>query len=896
MLRLLLLFYPTKFRRDWGPEILVFWRLQAVEPRYRGLLGSLRLAIAVGRDAVMGGIRIRVVNWRTRKKSREGVESMWRSVRSDLAYAMRSLRGSPLFSLVVIGTLALGIGTTGAGFSVVDKVLLQPLPFPEPESLVQVLRTMEEGKTQSLSWPDYRDYREHAGGYVDLTAYVETQTTVPLDGGAEALDGAGVAREFFSVMGVQPLMGRTFTPEEDQMGGPRAVVLSYRYWDQFMGRDPNVLEETMPMGEEEVPIVGVMPRGFSFPLRETWFWTPLREDELLAQVGLPTGVRTLHFLQGLGRVRSNVDIQEAESRLRTLANTIDVESGMGEDIHSDIHFIPLKEGLLGDVDTLLTFLFGAAALVLLVACANVAGLAFSRMVSRERELAIRSALGAREGRLLRQLLSENLLLSLSAGGAGILVALGVQRALLELVPPDFVDLEGLAINPATLLFVGVVTVLSGLAFGFLPALGASRTNLARGLSGGRGSSAGSRALRPQQLLVTLQVSLAVVLLVAATLLTSSFLRLTGVHRGFEAESVLVATVDPSTDRYDTPEAVDGFYRALLDRIRTIPGVTAASTTYSPPLMDNGFQTSVLPEGLDEEATEAYWAGMVIIREGYFEANGVPLLQGREFDSGDRLGGAPVAIVSQAMAENLWPGEDPLGKRFSFAGGVGGSAESFDEAFFPDDYYTVVGVAGNVRRRSLAEAPAMEYYRPHTQVTWAYQYLVVRTEGDPVSLAGTLRETVWEVDSTVPVRTVQSLEAQVQESIAVQRFQTLLLLTFGGLSCFLAMVGLYVVTALAVNRRTREVGIRLALGAREGVILRDVLLRGLLLVAFGLAAGLAMALAGSKLLAGMLFQVQSTDPMTYLAVSLLTATVALLACYAPAKRASVTDPLLTLKED
>lgn len=900
--RLLLLAYPTAFRKDWGEDVLRFWKAQAREFRYRGPWGRTCLRGALILDALSSGFRMRTRDLighggeEDQEQYKPRKENLMKSILQDMAYALRTLRGSPLYSAVVVLTLALGIGATAAVFSVVETVVLRPLPFPEPEQLVRVLRTMVEDETQTLTWLDFRDYREGATGLSGMTAYSETQETFGWEGGAQELDGARVTHDFFSVVGVSPSLGRGFTPEEDRMGGPRAVVISHGLWQEHFGGDPRVLERTIPMGGEEVPVVGIMPRGFSFPYGNTWFWTPLREEEVLDELGLPTGLRSLNFLDALGRLDPGVGLEGAQLQLRTLARSIDEAEGKPQDLYTDIHLASLQENMVGDADTTLFFLLAAAGLVLVVACANVAGLSFSRATMRERELAVRSALGAARGRILRQLLTESVLLSLAAGGVGMVFAVGLQRALLALAPEGIPNLQALAFNATSLLFVGGVTVASGLLFGFFPALKASTIEVAAGLAGGRGASGSRKALRPQQLLVTFQVGLAVVLLVGATLLTTSFLRLNGVDRGFQSESVLLATVALDTDAYPTPDQVDQFYSTLLERISAMPGVLKASTTFSPPLAGNDFFTSVVPEGVEEEPSDMEWAGMIVAREGYFDANGIPLLQGRDFNSGDLLGEPLVAIVNQTMANKLWPGEDPLGKRFLFGNGVRGTAESFNRTFFPGGYYTVVGVAGDVRRVNLAEPSGMEYYRPHTQVTWGYQYLVIQTSGDPASVAGNLRQVVWGVDPTVPVRTVRTLSSQVGESLSVERFRTFLLSGFAVLTCFLAMVGLYAVMALAVARRAKEMGIRLALGAGSGVILGGVLRKGLALVGIGLVFGLAVSLAIGKTLSGMLFEIEPSDPVTYLLVSLLTTGVALVACYVPARRASRVDPLRTLQEE
>jgi len=915
--RILLLAYPREFRRRWGNDLQLFWSAQSMEPRYRTGLGPLRLCARLLVDSFYGGLRARMSRSTSRPEAsaeprHSGPEgpaapphrysptppgtTVMHALAQDLRYALRSVRRSPLFAVVVVATLALGIGATAAVFSVVDSVLLRPLPFPRAEELVLIPRTVEEGKTQAHSWPDFRDYREQAQGFLGLSAYCEAEATFAWDGGAESLRGASVTREFFDVMGIPPLMGRTFSEEEERMGGPRAVILSHRFWQTQLGGDPSVLDRTLPMDGAAVPVVGVMPEGFSFPFPDTWFWTAVREDELLAAVGLPTGTRTLNFLQVVGRVDPSVGTESAEARLRSMAESIDEAAGKPEDLYTDMRLVPLRDSLVGDTDRTLFLLLASAGLVLLVACANVAGLSFSRATVRRRELAVRAALGAGRRRILAQLLTESLVLSLAGGIAGVILALGVRRSLLALAPEGIRDLTGVEFSPLFALFVGGITVFSGFAFGFIPAFQAARAKLADGLAGGRGTDGGRHSLRPHRWLVTAQVALSVVLLVGATFLVTSLSRLTSVDRGFQSESVILATVAPSTDRYDSPAAVDAFYASLLEQVRALPGVSAASTTYSPPLTGNDFWTTVLPEGVDPESAEPFTASVVIVRDGYFDANGIDLLQGRDFGPQDRLGDPLVAIVSHTFAETLWPGEDPMGKRFARGRGLRGSAENFDPAFFPGGLYTVVGVADDVRRIGLAHAPEPEYYRPHSQLTWAFQYLVVRTTGDPSQVSGDLRQVVWGLDPTVPVKTVETLSSRVRTSLAADRFRAILLAGFAGVTAFLAMVGLYALMALLVARRAREMGIRMALGAESRAILRGILARGLGLVAVGLALGLVTAFGAGRVLSGMLFQVEPSDPGIYLVVAALVTAVALAACFLPARRASRLDPVRTLQEE
>ncbi|MCH7990965.1 MAG: ABC transporter permease [Gemmatimonadetes bacterium] len=891
--RVLLASYPRDFRESHGEELAAFWVAQGKERRYRGPLGGVRFAINVGTDAVVAGLKMR---WQESRKEEGLMKSMW----TDLLYARRALMGAPLFSSLAVLTLALGIGATTAVFAVVDGVVLRPLPYPEPDQLVVVLPATDPERTDKVSWPDFRDWREQATGFEGLAAYAEAEEAFEWKGGAEVLPGARVTRDFFDVMGVPLSLGRTFSEPEDLAGGPDAVILSYAFWAARFDGDPDVIGRTVPIDGGSVPVVGVAAEGFSAPFDDTRYWIPVQEDQLLADVGLPTGTRTLSFLSVVGRLEVEAGIVPTGMALRALARRIDESVGKSEGQLSDVTLVPLGEWMVGDVTQTLFFLLAAAGLVLVVAAANVAGLAISRAAVRQRELAVRAALGAGRGRLLRQLMTESAVLSVAAGFLGLLLAWGGQSVLMDLAPAGLPRAAGVDMGTSTLAFAMVATLGSGLLFGLLPSLQASRGDPSRDLSGARGSSGSPRALRPQQLLVSFQFAISVVLLTGAILLTSSFSRLLRVDRGFDTESIVLATVAPSSERYASPEEVQALYAQILDEVRALPGVSSASTTYSPPLFGNGFRTTILAEGEVDDDTNEIWAGTVIIGGDYLATNGIQLLRGRGFDASDRLGEPLVVIVNQTLANRLWPGEDPLGKRFEFAGGLRGSADSFDRAFFPDEFMTVVGVAEDIRRESLESAPEAEYYRPHAQITWRFQYLMVRTAGDPTQLTERLREAIWGVDPTIPVRDVRTLDAQVRESVSAQRFRVLLLTTFAGLTCLLAMVGLYAVMALAVNRRMRETGIRIALGASRGDVMRGVMTRGLRLVSIGVLVGLGVAWAGTELLASllssMLFEVEATDPLTYALVVLVPAGVGLVACYLPARRASRVDPVVSLQQE
>ncbi len=894
--RILLRCFPRDFRVQHGADVKAFWTSQSEEARYKGLVGGVRLAIHLVGDAVGHGVALRAGLGSQRGSSLGDRRSRFRTggLGSDIRYAIRSLRRSPMFSAVAIVTLALGIGATTALFSVVNGVLLRPLPFPDSERLVRVERVTEEGGPDDVAWPDFRDWREQATGFLGMAAYAETQSSFTWDDVTESLDGSMITLDYFAVMGVTPALGRPFTPDEDRLDGTDAVILSDALWHRRLGGDPSVVGQTLVIDNEAVVIVGVMPPDLGAPSTEVEFWVPLQDDELLGRVGLPTGTRSLSFLTVVGRLADG-EIGAVGQGMAALARRIDTD--VGRERQNAVRLTRLQETVVGNVRGTLWMLMGAVLLVMIVACANVAGLSISRAATRERELAVRSALGAGAADLFRLLVVESLVMAAAAGALGIAFGVWLTRAVVALAPPGLPRIHEIGIAPVDLGFALVLTCVAALLFGIAPAVRAMGAQLRASMaSGDRGTSEGVRALRPQRILVVLQVATSVVLLSAAALLANSLARLMTVERGFDDQGVLVATIEPSDVRYTTPEQIDIFYGGLLDRVRAIPGVAAATTTYSPPLSGNDFATRVRlesePERTDGEGGR--WAGTVIVRDNFFSTTGTPLLQGREFGPEDRLGEPPVVIVNQTMAETFWPGQDPIGQRFYFAGGLRGSADDFSRAYFPREPYTVVGVAGDVRRQSLAEVSGPEYYRPHRQITWGFQFLMVRTSVDPDQVSGALRAAIREYDSSTPVPDIQTLSKQVSESLATPRFRTLLLSAFAGLTSLLAMIGLYAVMAMAVSRRTREMGIRLALGASPPTLMRGVLGSGARLVALGIVVGLGTAYAGTRWIASMLYEVEPTDLTTYAVVVALTATVALMACYAPARRASRIDPVISLK--
>lgn len=891
ILRLVRTYFPAALRDAYGDDLEAFWIEQACEPRYQGWVGRLRLSIHLIIDVLRTAMSQRTAPENSsvspRRRSR-------RSLGSDLKYALRSLRRAPLYSSVAIVTLALGIGATTALYTVVDGVLLRPLPYPDSDELVWIARTTDEGEPdEEVAWPDFDDWRTQATGFAGMAAYVDSELPFEWDEVTESVSGARVTRDYFEVMGIPVAQGRTFSIDEDRSGGANAIIISHDLWQTRLGGDPDVLTQTLRVNSEVRPIVGVMPPGFAAPYRESDYWIPMQADDLLAEVGLPTGTRTLSFLNVVGRL-SGMNVPVAEASLQTLVDRIDTE--VGREDPTPVRVLSLQESVVGDVGLTLWVLMGAVALVMIVACANVAGLSLSRTNARSREAAVRSALGATRAHLMRLVFTESLVLALAAAALGAFVAFGLSRVVVALAPPGLPRLDEISLTATGLLFAVGLTVVAALLFGLIPAIRTSRPQLAEAMSSGsRGSSANRRAMRPQRLLVVGQVATAVVLLCGATLLGNSLTRLMTVERGFDEGGVLVATVLPSEARYETPEQIDLLYEEILTNVRALPSVVSASSTYSPPLYGNEFRTRIRLEE-EDESVEGHWAGTVIIRDGYFETSGTRLLRGRTFSPDDRLGEPLVAIVNETMAESLWPGEDPIGRRFHFNGGLSGSADSFDRAFFPREGYTVVGIAEDIRRTDLGQAPAPEYYRPHKQITWGTQFVLVRSSGDPAALAGPIREAVRRVDRTIPEPEIRTQADQVSESLAAPRFRTLLVGGFAVLTCLLAMVGLYAVMAMAVAQRTREMGVRLALGATPGSLRRSVLGGGIRLVAAGVVLGLFGAFFGTRWITSLLFEVTTSDPLSYAFVVGLTGIVALSACYVPAARASRVDPVISLKAE
>jgi len=907
--RWLLRFYPGAFRRLHGDQILAFWTTQRRESRYATpLFGALRYWLDLLRDAVGNGLRLRrdpghtdPINLqlsahqrrptgRSETATSPTVLGRFDMLRQDLRYAYRSLRGQPLFTIVAIFTLAIGIGSTTAVFSIVDTVLFRPLPYAEPSELMRLGRLSDANALRPLALPEVQALGR-LSAFTAVAPAVHGGTYVQWEDSAEILNGVNAGHQLFDVLGVEPIRGRVYTAEEDVVGGPAVILISARVWRRQFAAAENAIGSTLMFKDVPHVIIGIMPDGVDFPEPGMDFWKPFRDAQVIRDLDLNPDSRDITFFNAVARLAPGVSMAAAQNEVRALFRTLNAEEelaadavrGWAESLHEDT---------VGGSRTGLLLFLGAVGLVFVVACANVAGLWLTRIAGRSNEIAVRTALGAGRRRIIAQLLTESLALAIVGGLGGIAVAVALQRGLLAIIPSTIPRLDAVTIDGRVLLFALGLALLSAMVFGTLPALRAASRDSADILrEGGRGYAASTKTTA-QRLLVIGQVAIAVVLLAGAGLFANSYARLVSVELGVHSQGLLLAGLSPALGE-DGSEPIRSFYARLLPRLAALPGVDAVAMTYSPPLGQSNFRQSVQTETM-ADGEDGVWAGNVMISPNYLAVSGVPLLRGRAFTDSDVLGAPNVAIVNEKMAAELWPGGDPLGKRFKWAHGLSGSLDSFDDEFFPDDWLTVVGIAGNVRRVSLAQEPVPEYYRPHAQMSWPSMTVVISTTGQNPTLAADLRSVVADVDPMVPISNVHSLQQNISDSVSEPRFRLLLVGGFALVACLLAMLGVYAVMALTVSCRTHDIGIRMALGAERAAVRRQVVAEGMRMAMLGTGIGLVVALGATQLIAAMLYDVQPTDPLTYAVVLLLTLLVAAVACYLPARRASRLDPLAALR--
>ena len=811
----------------------------------------------------------------------------------DLRYGARTLAKNRGFAAIALLTLALGIGANTAIFSVVNAVLLRPLPYAEPARLVSVAGTDtgRPGARIAASYPDFFDWRERNRSFEGLAAYHSASLMWREERGGTEVSGQVVTADLFDLLGAKPHLGRGFARSDERPGGGDAAwpaILSHRFWQERFGGDPRIVGRTMTLDRRSFEIVGVMPPGFQFPIQadpvDLWV-TPAIDFASVGESRRPvTERRGYRFLEVLGRLRPGVTLAQAQSEMDAIAANLTREYP-DNNLNNGILLQAFDRNLTADYRQALLVVFAAVGCVLLIACANVANLLLGRAVARRKELAVRAALGAARGRLLRQMLTESLLLSLGGGALGLLPAWWGIEGLMRLLPADLPRGAEVALDPQVLGFAFASSLLTGLLFGLAPALQASRIDLAGAMK--TGASPPPRA-RLRSLLVVGEVALAVVLLIAAGLLTRTFLKLQRVELGFDARNVLTAELTVSDSQYPGAEQKAQFFQRAVERVRALPGVASAGAILPLPLsgddVSGSFQLVDRPAPPGQEAkTQIRFAGL-----DYFCAMKIPLLAGRDFTARDDLAAPAVAIVSRQFVNAYFPNESPLGKRLLLPMGVRADETTCE----------IVGVVNDVKHRSdLGREAEPELYLPYAQLPFVGQMsLVVRATVPAAALARDVQRELAALDREVSLRKVRTYEQHLGAAIAQPRLNALLFGLFALLAFALGVIGLYGVMAYAVTQRTREIGVRLALGARTPDILAMVLGQGMRLALLGVAIGIGAALALTRLLTGLLFGVAPADPLTFIAVPLALALVALLACWLPARRAMQVDPMTALREE
>ena len=801
------------------------------------------------------------------------------SLLQDLKHSLRALRRNPGFATAAILTLALGLGANTAIFSVVNALLLRPLPFHQPDRLVSVWGRHPSIGLEAASLPDFLDWRAGAPGFTSLAAIARGNYPVTGEGEPELVPGALVTADFFRTIGVTMAAGRGFQPGEDRGSGARVAVISYGYWQRHYGGRPDAIGRQLSSGSESpYTIVGVAPRGFRLE-NEADLWAPLPID---SEHG-----RREDFLQVVGRLRPEVTVAGARAQLVGVMRRL-AEKYPDSNARWSADVVPIREWLVGEVRPTLLLFMGAVGLVLLIACANVANLMLARLVSRQREITVRSALGASRNRLIRHILTESVLLAMVGGGLGLLLAVwGVQA--LRVAGGAAIPRSGdITLNFPALAFAFALSVITGLVFGTVPALRLMGRDLHEGLSSGSRGVAGvarGRALRGG--LVAAEVATAFVLLVGAGLLLRSFSRLLEVDPGFRVAGVLTARVSLPKVKYASEPRRTQLYDALVERVTAMPGVQAAGMASGAPLGEGPPQLAFAIEGAPAPAPGVVQdADVVVASPGYFRALEIPLVRGRLIGPADIASAPGAAVVGEQMAHRYWNGRDPIGSRITID----------DPADTAAVWFTVVGVVRDVHHLSLAEVPRPQLYLPMAQSPPRGMVLTARVTGDPGQIVGAVRGALAELDAGVPLSNVRTMPDRMADSVARPRLSAWLLGIFAATALLLAAVGIYGVIAYGVVQRTRELGIRLALGAGRTSMLRMVLTQGMRPVLVGMGIGAVLALAGSGLLRRLLFGVTAIDPLTYAVVVFFLLGVALVACLGPARRAARSDPMTALRAD
>ncbi len=809
------------------------------------------------------------------------LEDLWQ----DLRYGARTQVKNPGFTLIAVITLSLGIGANTAIFSLINAVLLRALPFPQPERIMTI---WEEDHAdviarQGFAAGNYSDLKAQQTVFAQIAALTRSEMNLTGDGEPEKLEGVAVFEpEVFDILGVKPAAGRLFMPGEYVRGANRVVLISRSFWQQRFGGAADAIGKELTLNDEKFVIVGVLPANFQFLNPAASFWAPAGYSQRML------AYRLGHGLTVIARLKPDVAKAQAQAEVKTIMRRIaqdhPVEAGRLSAVVQ-----PLREYLTGDAQRPLLVLFVAVAFVLLIACANLASLLLARATTRRKEIAVRLALGAGRLRIMRQLLTESALLASAGGLCGLMVAVWSFALLRQLIPSGLAGAATLGLDGQALAFTMALSLLTGVLFGFAPAWQATRIDVNEALkqSGARSGGGGRRL---QNALVVAEVAMALILTVGAGLLIQTFYRLRQVDVGFRVENTLTLQTRLPRGRYMDHAKRTAFYQQTLERVRSLPGVVSATYASRQPLTSlRGIYTLTI-EGRSAQGGSAMESDHRQISLEYFATLGIPLRQGRVFDERDTLQTEAVAIINETMARQYWPGENPIGKRFAV-----------DEDGIPASHaLTIVGVVGDVKHRGLENDVWPEFYMPHAQVDYnSYSipsYLIVRTAGDPMSLAAAVRQAIHSVDPDQPAAEIRTVESLLDGMAAQQRLRMTLLASYAGVALLLAAVGIYGALAYFVTQRSSEIGVRMALGAQAGDVLRLVLRRGMGLALAGVGIGLITSFAMTRLMKALLFGVSATDPMTFGLTAMTLALVALLACYIPARRATKIDPLVALRCD
>ena len=805
----------------------------------------------------------------------------------DIRYAVRGLVKHKTFTAVAVVTLALGIGANTAIFSVVNQLLLRPLPYGDAERLVMLWEVTPDGRHQNTtSRANFLGWRDQNTTFEGLAAFTDQRLNLTGAGEAEEVSVQFASPELFRVLGVEPILGRSMTTDDAKAGSPNITVLGYSFWQRRFGGDPQIVGKPITLNGAAFTVVGVMPPDFQWHIRQRSGTG--RAAEIWTVLDMPTGEGASRgrFLSVVARLKDGATLPQAAAEMKTIAARLEQDAprfntGYGAEV------VPLRDQFVGKVKFGLWIILGAVGLVLLIACANVANLLLSRAAAREKEIAVRAALGAGRSRIVRQLLTESLLLATLGSLLGLALAWVGIKALVAISPGDLVNLRHVGLNLTVLAWTMGISLITGIVFGLVPALEATRLDLNGALKEGKGTEGQSpRSRRLQSALVVTEVALALILLANAGLLVKSFNRLQNIDRGFNPDNLMTMVVRLPEKKYKDDQQMVSFFRRATERIRTLPGVSSVGMVNYLPLYGGlGAQTGYTVEGRPTPPQGHEPPTHVRVTDAtYFNTMGIPLLRGRNFTESETSEARRVVLISESMARQHFPGEDPIGKRITVP---------MSEKPVPTE---IVGIVGDVRYESLVDDPEPTVYFPHPELTYPFMTLVIRTGGDPAAIAPAVKRELSELDRDQPVSDVRTMNQVMADTVARARFNTLLLALFAGLATLLAAVGIFGVMNYSLTIRTREIGLRMALGAEPRKVVMLMLKEGLVLTLIGATIGLAGALALTRLMSSLLFGVHAADPVTFVLIVFLLMVVSLIACYLPARRAARIDPLIALRAE